>query len=217
MTPERLIELYPRIYHMAEADSWPSIRQHGLLSSNDVATRSGVQGAASEQLRRGHRRAKVAVQVPGIGTIVLRDQLPMPAERIGRALPPGVTPADWYELINDRVFFWAEHHRLVRLLKSRQYGHLEHDVLTINTASLVAIHTERILLCHMNSGNTLPMMTARSPAIFMPIADYPVNGRANPVKKVVEVTVLGGVPDIAEHVVEVRRMRGETVLGQIPI
>jgi hypothetical protein len=28
--PEELAELYPRLYHMAEADSWESVARHGL-------------------------------------------------------------------------------------------------------------------------------------------------------------------------------------------
>ncbi|TWO73259.1 hypothetical protein FN976_01915 [Caenimonas sedimenti] len=213
MTPGQLVAAYPRVYHMAEAGTWPSIRQHGLLSSNEVARRSGAQGAAAAALIRGHRAGKVTVSVPGLGDLVLRDQIPMHPDRISRALPPGMSAGDWYELINERVFFWAEEHRLHRLLNGKEYGHLEHDVLTLDTASLVQAHHDRIRLCHMNSGNTFPAMTKRGPEIFKPIADYEVTRTGRPRKAVVEVTVLGGVPDIRRHVVEARRMRGEQVLG----
>lgn len=213
MTPDQLVTDYPRVYHMAEVGTWPSIKQHGLLSSNEVARRSGAQGAAAAALRRGHRAGKVTVAVPGVGDVVLRDQIPMHPDRITRALPAGVSAGDWYELINDRVFFWAEEHRLHRLLNGREYGHLEHDVLTLDTASLVQAHHERIRLCHMNSGNTFPAMTKRGPEIFKPIAAYEVTRTGRPKKAVVEVTVVGGVPDIRQHVVEARRMRGEQVLG----
>lgn len=217
MTPEQLIALYPRIYHMAEAGSWASIRKHGLLSSNEVTRRSGVKGPAAVGLRRGHRPAKVPVNVPGIGVVVLRDQIPMAPARIQRALPNGVTAADWYELINERVFFWVAEDRLHRLLNGNQYGHLEHDVLTINTKSLVTAHGANIQLCHMNSGNTFPAMTKRSPDIFKYICAYEMNTRGRPRKQVVELTVLGGVLDIKEHTIEVRRMKGPSVLSHIPI
>lgn len=217
MTPDQLVAAYPRMYHMAEVGTWPSIRQHGLLSSNEVVRRSAAQGAAAVALRRGHRAGKVTVPVPGLGDLVLRDQIPMSPDRITRALPPGVSASDWYELINDRVFFWAEEHRLHRLLNGREYGHLEHDVLTLDTASLVQAHHDRIRLCHMNSGNTFPAMTKRSPEIFKPIADYQVTRTGRPRKAVVEITVLGGVPDIRQHVVEARRMRGEQVRGVLSL
>jgi hypothetical protein len=217
MTPDQLVAAYPCVYHMAEAGTWPSIKQHGLLSSNEVARRSGVHGAAAAALRRGHREGKVTVPVPGIGDVVLRDQIPMHPDRITRALPSGVSAADWYELINDRVFFWAEEHRLHRLLNGREYGHLEHDVLTLNTASLVQAHHDRIRLCHMNSGNTFPAMTKRGPDIFKRISEYEVTRTGRPRKAVVEVTVIGGVPDIRQHVIEARRMRGEQVLAALDL
>lgn len=215
MTPAELVGLYPVIYHMAELGTWESIRDHGLLSSNEVARRSGATGQAALALRRHHRPANTTVDVPGIGRVVLRDQIPMPPARIQRTLPDGLTSADWYELINDRVFLWAEEHRLHRLLNARQYRDLEHDVLTVDTSSLVAGHAGNIRLCHMNSGNTFPAMTRRSPDIFKPIADYELTRNGRPRKKVVEVTVLHGIPDIASHVREVKRMRGSTVLHTI--
>jgi hypothetical protein len=217
MTPDQLIAAYPVLYHMAEAGTWASIKQHGLLSSNEVARRSGAQGAAASALRRGHRSDKITVTVPGMGEVVLRDQIPMHPDRITRALPPDVSAADWYELINERVFFWAEEHRLHRLLNGREYGHLQHDVLTLNTASLVHAHHDRIRLCHMNSGNTFPAMTKRSPEIFKSISEYEVTRDGRPRKPVVEVTVIGGVPDIRQHVVEARRMRGDQVLGALDL
>lgn len=215
MTPEQLIALYPRIYHMAEAGSWPSIRKHGLLSSNEVTRRSGAKGHAATKLRRGHRPAKVPIDVPGLGVVVLRDQIPMAPARIQRALPDSVSAADWYELINDRVFFWVSEGRLHRLLNGKQYGHLEHDVLTLNTESLVIAHVNDIHLCHMNSGNTFPVMTKRSPDVFKRIEAYEMNTRGRPRKQVVELTVVGGVLDIEQHVIEVRRMKGQSVLSHI--
>lgn len=139
MNIDKLIALHPRIYHMAERDSWPSIRQHGLLSSNEVARLSGLTGPDLRNLRSGHRAEKLTVEVPGIGAIVLRDQKPMAPDRIRRALTDGTPAARWYELINDRVFFWVSEARLLKLLGAREYRALEHDVLTLDTASLLAV------------------------------------------------------------------------------
>lgn len=217
MTPNQLITAYPRVFHMAEVGSWPSIKQHGLLSSNEVVRRSGAVGDAAAALRRGHRAGKVTVAVPVVGDVILRDQIPMHPARITRALPPSISAADWYELINERVFFWAEEHRLRRLLNGREYGHLEHDVLTLDTASLIQAHHDRIRVCHMNSGNTFPAMTKRDPDIFKPIAAYEVTRTGQPRKPVVEVTVLDGVPDIGRHVISAKRMRGDQVLGTLDL
>lgn len=77
----------------------------------------------------------------------------------------------------EQVFFWAEEHRLHGLLGARDYRNLEHDVLTIDSAPSVREYANNIWLCHMNSGNTWPMLHARGIDIFKRIADYPANTR----------------------------------------
>lgn len=215
MEVERLIERYPRLYHMAEAGTWPSIRQHGLLSSNEVVRLAGLTGNARLSMRRDHRPEKVPVVVPSIGTVVLRDQKPMEPGRLQQALVDGTTPAEWYELINARVFFWVREERLLRLLNAQEYEDLEHDVLTLDTASLLAANVDRVRLCHMNSGNTKPIPHHRGKDTFKRIEEYPARVRGGPVKEVVEFTVEDRVDNIRPHVIEVRRMRGTTVLGNL--
>lgn len=96
MRPEALVRLYPNVYHMAEADSWPSIRRHGLLSTSEVVRRSGLDANAAAQITRQHRPEKVRVDVPGVGVVTLRDQKPMAEERLTLALVDGTTPQEWY-------------------------------------------------------------------------------------------------------------------------
>ena len=120
-----------------------------------------------------------------------------------------------YELINDKVFFWVEEERLHRLLGARDYRTLEHDVLTLNSAEFIPAYAEKIWLCHMNSGNTWPIPHRRDTEIFHRIADYPVKPSGKPVKNVVELVVDYSVPNIADYVVEIRRMRCSEVLKVI--
>lgn len=217
MRPEALIQIYPNIYHMAEADTWPSIRRHGLLSTSEVVRRAKLPAEVAAKLIRQHRPEKVSIDVPGIGKLSLRDQKPMAEGRLKLALVDGTTPQEWYELINGRVFFWAEEQRLLRLLNAKHYRTLEHDVLTLDTASLLAAHGDQFELCHMNSGNTFPIPHHRGRNAFRTIADYADRKNGAPRKDVVEVTVLRQVEDIAQHVVEVRRMRGATVVRKLPL
>jgi hypothetical protein len=217
MLVEQIVAQYPRLYHMAEAGSWPSIRAHGLLSTQELARRSALAAAQKADLCSRHRPEKEAITVPGIGTVVLRDQKPMSEKRLRTALADGMTPSEWYELINARVFFWVAESRLLALLGARAYATLEHDVLTVDTASLLSAHADLVWLCHMNSGNTLPFPTRRGRDTFKKIADYPVTRTGRPRKKVVEFTVERQVLGIRQHVVEVRRMRGAVVLGQLPL
>lgn len=188
--------------------------EYALRSTTAVLDWLEVDAETRFQLRSRHRPEKVPV-VGGGRTVVLRDQKPMPPKPLADALINGVTTQQWYETINDKVFFWAEESRLLTLLGARWYRNLEHDVLTLDTRSFATAHHNRIWLCHMNSGACVPWKQKRDMSIFKRIPDYPVNGVGRPMKKVVEIVVDHQVLDIYAHVVAVRRMRGAEVLGTI--
>lgn len=215
MNLEKLIEMYPRVYHMAERGAWDSIRTHGLMSTTAVLDHLEVEGDDRARFEREHRDQKMDVRAGHPSNIVLRDQKPMPEGRLLQALTDGTTPQQWYELINEKVFFWVEEERLHRLLGARDYRNLEHDVLTLNSAALIPAYAEKIWLCHMNSGNTWPIPHRRGAEVFRRIPDYPVKPSGSPTKTVVELVVDYAVPNIAEYVVEVRRMKGSEVIGVI--
>lgn len=215
MDLNKLIELYPRVYHMAERGAWDSIRTHGLMSATAVLDHLAIEGGDRARFESEHRNQKMDVRAGHPSNIVLRDQKPMPEGRLIQALTDGTTPRQWYELINHKVFFWAEEQRLHRLLGARDYRRLEHDVLTLDSATFIPAYAEAIWLCHMNSGNTWPMPHRRDTEIFRRIPDYPVRPSGKPIKPVVELVVDYSVPNIAEYVVEVRRMRGSEVLEVI--
>lgn len=217
MEIKNLIERYPRLYHMAEKGTWPSIKANGLLSTTAVLDRFGINGAQRRVIEQGHRPEKMLVGPEGEG-VILRDQKPMFPERLAGALIDGSTPAQWYKFLNGRVFMWAQEERLFGLLGARQYRKLEHDVLTIDARTLLATHGEKVWLCRMNSGNTFPVPHPRGMADFMRIADYPAKKRTGaPAKEVVEIVVDYSIPDISTYVTEVRRIKGKEILGTIPL
>ncbi|OYT76830.1 MULTISPECIES: hypothetical protein [Pseudomonas] len=215
MDLEKLIELYPRIYHMAERGAWDSIRTRGLMSTTAVLDHLAVADSERARYESEHRGQKMDVKSGDPSSIVLRDQKPMPEGRLITALTGGTTPRQWYELINGKVFFWAEEQRLHGLLGARDYRKLEHDVLTLDSSTFIPAYAEAIWLCHMNSGNTWPMPHRRGTEIFCKIVDYPVTRTGKPKKKVVELVVDYAVPNIADYVLEVRRMKGNEVLNVI--
>ncbi|MDF2792427.1 MAG: hypothetical protein K0S85_180 [Pseudomonas orientalis] len=215
MNLEKLIELHPRVYHMAERGTWDSIRTRGLMSTTAVLDHLEVEGVNRSRFESEHRDQKMDVRAGHSSNIVLRDQKPMPEARLAQALTDGTTPKEWYELINDKVFFWVEEERLHRLLGARDYRHLEHDVLTLDSKALIPAYAEKIWLCHINSGNTWPIPHRRGADVFRRIADYPVKPSGKPVKTVVELVVDYAVPNIADYVLEVRRMKGSNVLDVI--
>jgi hypothetical protein len=201
---------------MAERHTWPSIRDKGLFSTTAVLDLFGIDGAERLALESSHRPEKVTLGRDD-RQIVLRDQKPMEASRLATGLINGVTPRQWYEAINNKVFFWVQEERLHGLLNARPYRALEHDVLVIDAASFVAAHENEIWLCHMNSGNTFPVPHKRDLSAFQRIAQYPTKANGTPAKEVVELVVDYRVRDVAQHVIEVRRMKAKEVLGPIPL
>ena len=200
---------------MAEQGTWPSINERGLLSTTAVLDLFNVRGTARKKFETEQRKEMMAVLPGDPNHILLRDQKPMSPDRLREALTGGTTPQEWYRLINGKVFFWAERARLLRLLGARWYRNIEHDVLTIDTRSLVTAHETLIWLCHMNSGNTLPVPHRRGVDIFKRIPDYPAKRNGKPEKPVVELVVDYGVSDISRHVTSVHRMRGDKVLQEL--
>lgn len=210
-----LIKAHPYLYHMAEMNSWPSIKKHGLWSTSALLDHHKITGKSRFAHESQHRPEKATLTSPYFATTVLRDQKPMSDSRLQMGLQDGLTPQDWYETLNSKTFFWVSEERLMILLNARAYRAEEHDVLTLRTEPLVRAYHEKILLCHMNSGNTFPVPHKRGNDTFVPIEDYPVGSSGRPRKPVVELVVEYGVPDIANYVVSVRRMRGAEILSSL--
>jgi hypothetical protein len=215
MDIERLIELHPRLYHMSEAGAWESIRTRGLMSVSAILDFFAIVGEDRSRFESAQRVEKTWVAMGETTGVVLRDQKPMPPSQLLVALQDGMTPEDWYRTINAKVFFWVSHARLDCLLNARSYRLHEHDVLVIDSAPLIRTYAGQIRLSPMNSGNTFPMATKRGAKTFSRIQDYPVAKAGNPRKKVVELVIEHSVPDIADYVLEVRRMKGAEVLHRI--
>jgi hypothetical protein len=203
-----LIAIYPRLFHLAEDGSWESIERHGLLSTSALLDLHGVAGAERAAIELARRPQSVSIAGQGLQPAVVRDQKPMTASALEKCLTGGVTPRDWFEILNGRVFFWLSKRRVTRLLGARAYRERPQIVLTVDTRSLVDSYRDRIELSPINSGATIYNPAPRGRSTFVPISDYPFDdwakkrGRDN---AVVELVVRGGVPDIRLHVVAVQR------------
>src|SRR5690606_26370378 len=99
--------------------------------------------------------------------------IPMSDAGLKRALPDRLSPADWYELLNAKAFFWLSEERLHKLTNAKAYRDREHDVLEVDTRSLIDAHRDSIWFCPINSGCTKPMPHPRDETIFARIAEYP--------------------------------------------
>lgn len=219
MTEAELTELLqdcPVLYHMAERGSWPSIQRHGLLSTSGLLDLYGISGSKREAIEAQRRPTNVEIQRASLGRAVVRDQKPMDDLGLTRCLQDGLTPAEWYRLLNRKVFFWLTRERLLRLVGAKPYRSLEHDVLEIDARALVTAHREAITLSPINSGATKPYPAPRGRSTFLPISHYPYaewRQKRKRGERAVELVVEHGVPDVSRFVRRVLVMRGEEVLN----
>jgi hypothetical protein len=208
---EALIRKYPRLWHMAEDGSWESIRKHGLLSTSALLDLYGYSGKARRALECARRPESVLIAADGLPHAVVRDQKPMTASALEKCLTDGVAPEQWFETLNARVFFWLSQKRLRKLLNARAYRSRPQTVLTLDTASLVDANRDRIRLSPINSGATIYNPAPRGRDTFRTVSDFPFEERRKTRTlddAVVELTVLGKVPDIINHAIAVHSIHG---------
>jgi hypothetical protein len=127
-----------------------------------------------------------------------------------------MTPRQWYEILNHKVFFWPTLDRVLDLVGARSYRKDSHIVLTLDTRNLLFPNSGRIFLSRINSGQAIFQMTPRGSETFVPLSEWPsdVKIRSNNLKKpVAEVAIEYSVPNIIEVTVRVDKMRD----GEKPI
>jgi Family of unknown function (DUF7002) len=200
-----------RVYHMSESVNWPLIERHGLLSTSRLLDLAAVTGAERATLERRQRTS--SVRLPN--GAVIRDQVPMPPAALGRCLRGGIAPEDWYAELNRRVFFWFDVARLNR--QRRACGASAQIVLVVDAPAMLARHGARAALTAFNTGNARRKPAPRGRGTFVPYAEWlesrwsseaaALGIRARPRSHApVEVAIFDAVPDIADFIVEVRRL-----------
>ena len=213
VSAETIIKHFPKLYHMAEADSWESIKRHGLLSTSALLDFFQISGGQRYDIESKHRPESVSISHPKYGVATIRDQKPMSDAALLRCLIE-MSPQQWYETLNRKVFFWLTYERLLRLLRAEAYREQKHLVLTVDTAKMLRLHSDRISLSSLNTGCTRPFPWPRGIGTFLSMAEYPFEERRKYGIKntIVELTVDYAVPDIADLVIRVEHMLGATVL-----
>lgn len=213
ITLEQISRLHPKLFHMAEQGAWPGIQQHGLLSTSALLDLFEVAGEERAEIEECRRPGPKIIKHPKFGTAVIRDQRPMSDSKLRGCLDDGLTPPDWYRLLNGRVFFWLTQKRLVGLMKA--YRERPHLVLEVDTAELLRRHGNNVLLTPMNTGTTSPMAFPRGIRTFLPPDQYPFEENARKkggrTKAIVELTVGYAVRDIADFTLSAthREVSGE--------
>ena len=206
----------PQLFHMAELGAWEGIRRNGLLSTSALLDLYEVHGGTRSELESERRSAIVPLQAPGLSGAKLRDQLAMDDAGLRRCLEDGMTPRQWYECLNAKVFFWLTQKRLDRLSGAKPYRSGEREVLVLDSRDLVTAYRHKIWLCPMNSGATKPKAHPRGRATFSRISDYPYDQRP-PKERVVELCVDYGVTDVVRFVRRVYVVKGTRVVRELAL
>lgn len=214
ISPGVLASRFPRLYHMAEEGSWPSIKQHGLLSTCALLDLFCITGRTRVRIEESHRAESVVIKHPIHGEATIRDQKPMSDNGLLRCLEAGITPSLWYKTLNKKVFFWLTRERLSRLLNARAYREKCHCILTIDTAKLLQRYASMITLSPINSGCTKPYPQSRGMDTFLPLGRYPYeywNRKRRGRDPIVELAIHYSVTDICSVVVRVEEAHGSAI------
>ena len=209
MTPEQLAERHPRLYHVTAPGAWEGIKRHGLLPTSRLLDLFEVPAAERALIEGARRPASLPVAHPVHGVATITDNAPLNMKCLAACLDDGLTPADWLRRLNERVFFWADERGLARLLGARLNRGRARDVLVVDTRSLARAHHARVELSAINSGAALRRAARRGLHTFTPMGAHSYEAwrrLRGKLDRVLEVTVVGGCRDIADHVVAVRRV-----------
>ncbi|MFT0182776.1 DUF7002 family protein [Pseudomonas benzopyrenica] len=168
MRVDRFISRHPKLFHVTSPGAWQSIEKHGLLSTSAALDLCKVIGRDRKALEEQHRPIDIAIG-SAEEPLVLKNQASMPPHRPQETLPKETSTAEWYKFTNGRVFMWADERRVFRLLNARAYRKHSHEVLIIDTESIVHDYLNNIKLCRMNSGSTFPIAHQRKFSDFLSI------------------------------------------------
>lgn len=205
LTVDYLVERWPRLFHMAEAGSWNSIKEHGLQSTTALLDRLGIEDPMRAEIESERRAESVELKDALGNSVWVRDNKPINETALLKTLE-GMMPEEWYRTLNGRVFFWLTRKRLDKLRGAGAYRHRKHDILTLDTAMLMQSHGETVELSPLNSGAVHPAANyPRGVGTFSRVADYPWQARIAiaPSEPIVELTVPYSVDDIGDLIVDV--------------
>jgi hypothetical protein len=174
-----------------------------------------INGEERRRIESFRRPESVTIRHVKYGPAVIRDQKPMSETALRKCLK-GMTPSEWYRLLNGKVFFWLTPERVGRLLSARAYRGREHTVITIDTGKLLERHRADVTLSPINSGSTVYNPQPRNATTFQTLSDYPFDAwrkkRGAATKAIAELAVNYAAPTISEAVVRVERRREARIL-----
>lgn len=198
---EELVKQYPLLYHMTARKNLPSITRRGLLSTSAMLRHFQVPEQQRLKLETCHRPESVEIHHPDGSVAEVRDHKPIKDEKLCKCLEDGLTPREWYQILNSKVFFWVTIERLYKM--SKAYSKTRYAVFVVDTKGLLAACLERVTLSPINSGSTLYVPAPRGRRTFLAPHEYPFQSRRRKRgsdNAVAELAVEHSLPEIWKHV-----------------
>jgi hypothetical protein len=211
VTAEELAARHPRLFHVTTPGVGDRLEKEGLLSTAALLMDCGLSEETRHALTRSRRPTEVQLEHPLRGRIILNDNTPLSEKKLTDCLDDDLSSSEWLEMLNARVFFWADEAGLARLTSARANRGRIREVLVFDTLSLVREHEERVEISPINSGATIRRPARRGRSTFAPLqdVDYPTwRLRRGQRDRIVEIVVRDHVRDAARHLVERREIGG---------
>jgi len=192
MTLEYFLQYRPWVYHTTDKSSLAGIKRFGLQSAEEIVGLTGADARVLLAQRREERRFLPDVEGCKFS---LRDQKPMSDAALRKCLEFPLTPSDWYRLINKRVFFWVSPSTADALHSAKATHGSTQVLLKVDARAFLSKYYARAEVTTINAGYAGRRPARRGLATFTPLAKY-----ENGVKSIVELTIVGSVPDIWEFI-----------------
>jgi hypothetical protein len=188
------VKLRKVLFHASAYGAWPAIAALGLR------TPAQLLAGPSDPRLNVVRNENIEVVHESGHRITIRDQRPMVRAGIEAHLA-GISLEEWLDVLNERTFLFTRQKELTTLV-ARYQATEGQDVVVFDSGRLLAAAKGRVDVATVNSG--APVSWTRCPcrnrATFLPIDDY-----AGSAADIQEVTVTGGLEQIADLVVRVVR------------
>ncbi len=200
MNAQVFAQARPRLFHFTAAGAWSTLREHGLLTTACLLKRTCLDSEESRREIASRRQlGNISLEVPGLGTVIVRDQRPLNQAGLVKALPQGFEPQRWIDLLNARIFLWTRKQDCMKLVNAtlcRGRGTL----LELETSSLIDAYETYIELTTFNVGYALRKPKARSLESFVSFASYP----SSELHTIRELTIKRSVKDLQRYVLAVK-------------
>gem|GEM_PF-1486923 len=151
MDLQKFILRHPFLYHLSDARNLSQIVKEGkLYSSVELAEKSSLDDEDKKKIILQRRPTHKLIPIEGV-IYYIRDQRPVSEKNLLKCLTPGWTLANFYLLINSRVFFWPT----VKRLESHfsRYRAENPVIIRVSTEEILKIN-QNAEFCRLNSGAT---------------------------------------------------------------